>query len=85
MLPTILIATAAFLIVVTIMSVGVLFGRKPIQGSCGGLSALSKEVGQPLCEVCGGDPAKAPPGCAEFDPEELAAPPRSSTEHTGAR
>ena len=39
------------LIVVTIMSVGVLFGRKPIQGSCGGLSALSKEVGQPLCEV----------------------------------
>ncbi len=66
-------AAAAFLIVVAIMSVGVLCGRKPIQGSCGGLSALSKEVGRPLCEVCGGDPLKAPPGCGEFDKSEPSA------------
>ena len=68
-----LITTGVFLIVLTIMSVGVIFARKPIQGSCGGLSALSGKVGQPLCEVCGGDPAKRPKGCDEPLPD-LGAP-----------
>ncbi|HKI73224.1 MAG TPA: (Na+)-NQR maturation NqrM, partial [Pseudomonadales bacterium] len=44
-----------FLAVVTIMSVGVMRGRKPISGSCGGLANLG--VGG-ACEICGGDPAK---------------------------
>lgn len=60
-----LATTGVFLVVLLIMSVGVIFAKKPIQGSCGGLSALSGQVGQPLCEVCGGDPAKRPKGCDE--------------------
>lgn len=37
--------------IVLIMSVGVLFKRKPIQGSCGGMSAIGMKSD---CEVCGG-------------------------------
>lgn len=33
------------------LSIGVLMGRKPIQGSCGGLSNLT---GQQGCDLCGG-------------------------------
>lgn len=37
------------------MSVGLFFGKKPIAGSCGGLSNL--EPGRE-CELCGGNPSK---------------------------
>lgn len=37
------------------MSVGVLFGSKPISGSCGGMSALGMEV---ACDICKGDKAR---------------------------
>jgi hypothetical protein len=37
------------------MSVGVILGRKPISGSCGGMSALGMEV---ACDVCKGDKSK---------------------------
>lgn len=43
------------LFLVAAMSVGVLLGRKPISGSCGGMSALGMEV---ACDICGGDKAK---------------------------
>ena len=46
-----------FLVLITIigvMSVGVLFGKKPITGSCGGLANL--EPGRE-CELCGGNPS----------------------------
>lgn len=44
-------------IVVTIMAVGVLAGRKPITGSCGGVGqALGEE--DYVCELCGNDPNK---------------------------
>ena len=36
------------------MAVGVLMGRKPLAGSCGGMSALGMEV---ACDICGGDTA----------------------------
>jgi len=39
-------------LIVIIMSVGVLMGRKPIAGSCGGMSALGMET---ECDVCGGN------------------------------
>lgn len=39
-------------LIVLIMSVGVLMGRKPIAGSCGGMSALGMET---ECDVCGGN------------------------------
>jgi len=42
-------------IVMLIMSVGVLMGRKPVQGSCGGLNKIE---GMGECELCGGDAAK---------------------------
>ena len=41
--------------VIAVMSVGVLFGKKPITGSCGGLANL--EPGR-VCELCGGNPSK---------------------------
>lgn len=37
------------------LSVGVLSGRKPIQGSCGGLNNLGVGGG---CDLCGGDAGK---------------------------
>ena len=48
----------AFILVsalVALMAIGVLFGRKPIAGSCGGMRALGMEM---ECEICGGDAAK---------------------------
>ena len=46
-----------FLMIVLVagMSIGVLMGRKPISGSCGGMSALGMEV---ACDICGGDKNK---------------------------
>ena len=44
-----------FALMIGAMSVGVLMGRKPIKGSCGGMSALGIDTS---CDVCGGDPNK---------------------------
>jgi hypothetical protein len=38
-------------------SVGVLMGRAPIAGSCGGLGALGLKKD---CGACGGDPGQCP-------------------------
>ena len=43
------------LLVVVAMSIGVIFGRKPLKGSCGGMAALGMET---ECEICGGDKDK---------------------------
>ena len=40
---------------VTIMAIGVILGRKPISGSCGGMAAVGMES---ACDVCGGDKTK---------------------------
>lgn len=34
------------------MAIGVLLGRKPLQGSCGGLNKIE---GLGECDICGGD------------------------------
>jgi hypothetical protein len=52
---TLILTFIIVLFLVTSMSVGVLFGRKPITGSCGGLQGLDPDR---ECELCGGDPAK---------------------------
>lgn len=53
---TVLLVTFVFIaLMILIMSVGVLFGRKPVQGSCGGLNKID---GMGECELCGGDRAK---------------------------
>ena len=52
---TIFISFIVLLLIFFAMSIGVIFGRKPIAGSCGGLKTMG-EVAD--CEICGGDPAK---------------------------
>lgn len=37
------------------MAIGVMRGRAPISGSCGGLNNLGMDG---ACEICGGDPAR---------------------------
>lgn len=37
------------------MSIGVMFGRKPISGTCGGIGALG--ISQ-SCDICGGNTQK---------------------------
>lgn len=51
------LALVVVLVIIAAMSVGVIMGRAPISGSCGGMSAA---LGEPdyECEICGGDPAK---------------------------
>lgn len=50
-----LIATfVILLLVVAGMAIGVLFGRSPIKGSCGGLNNVGIDG---TCELCGGKPA----------------------------
>ncbi len=43
------------LAVVAAMAIGVIRGRAPISGSCGGLNNLGIDG---ACEICGGNPAK---------------------------
>ena len=42
-------------VVVAIMAVGVIMGRRPISGSCGGIGRIN---GESECAICGGDPIK---------------------------
>ena len=50
---TLVLAFVIMLVLVAAMAIGVMFGRKPISGSCGGMKALGMGVS---CEICGGDP-----------------------------
>ncbi|MGD9660734.1 MAG: (Na+)-NQR maturation NqrM [Porticoccaceae bacterium] len=51
------ITLAVLLSIIAAMSVGVLMGRKPISGSCGGVGAALGEE-EYICDICGGDPNK---------------------------
>ena len=51
---TMILAFVVMLALIAAMAVGVLLGRKPISGSCGGMKALGIDV---ECEICGGNPA----------------------------
>ncbi len=58
-----LIFIASFVVIVLaimLMAVGVMAGREPIKGSCGGLNKLGLRDGD--CPVCGGDPGKCDSG-----------------------
>ncbi|SEK50806.1 (Na+)-NQR maturation NqrM [Halomonas daqiaonensis] len=48
---TYLMVFAFFLLIMAAMAVGVIMGRKPIAGTCGGLNNLGLKEG---CDVCGG-------------------------------
>lgn len=47
LLPTLLLTFTVLLTVIAAMAIGVLNGRKPISGSCGGLNSGG-------CELCSG-------------------------------
>ena len=46
---TIIIAIFVMALIIFAMAIGVIMGRKPIQGSCGGLNGSGR------CEMCSGD------------------------------
>ena len=52
---TVIFAFVGMLVLVAAMAVGVAFGRRPISGSCGGMSAVGIDA---ECEICGGNPAR---------------------------
>lgn len=54
-----LLTVLVFVVVVAAMAVGVIMGRKPISGSCGGLNNLGMKGN---CEICGKDPARCERG-----------------------
>ena len=53
----IILSIIIFGLLVTAMAVGVLVGRKPIAGSCGGVGAALGEDNY-TCDICGDDPNK---------------------------
>ncbi len=50
-----LITALVFGLVMAAMAVGVMNGRAPIKGSCGGMGALGIDT---ACEICGGNPQR---------------------------
>ena len=48
-----LISTLVIGLVIAGMAIGVMLGRPPIKGSCGGMGALGIDT---ACDLCGGDP-----------------------------
>ena len=48
-----LVTFIAFATIVAAMAVGVMAGRAPISGSCGGVGRLGIDQ---KCDLCGGDP-----------------------------
>lgn len=69
MLLQVVLGVVVLLVMITLMSVGVLFGRQPIKGSCGGMGAALGETNYE-CDFCGGDPDK----CDSRDDEDVANP-----------
>ena len=52
---TFVVVFLVMVLVVGMMAVGVIMGRKPIAGSCGGIAALGIEK---ECSICGGSREK---------------------------
>ena len=61
---TYVLALLVFMGIMAAMAVGVIFGRAPIKGSCGGLGAVGIDQ---ECEICGGDPQRCDSG-GDADP-----------------
>ncbi|HET8850433.1 MAG TPA: (Na+)-NQR maturation NqrM [Marinobacter sp.] len=52
---TFLLVLLIVVLLIAGMSIGVIFGRKPISGTCGGIGALGISAS---CEICGGNTQK---------------------------
>ncbi len=70
-----IISFIVFALLLAVMAIGVLFGRKPIAGSCGGMNRLGLDTS---CELCGGNPAKCDATDSPVD-TSLPARPMAST------
>ena len=69
---TFVLALLVFMAIVAAMAVGVIFGRAPIKGSCGGLGAVGIDQ---ECEICGGNPQRCssnmePASVRQYDPNQ---------------
>jgi len=62
-----LVSLLVMLLVISAMSVGVIMGRKPLSGSCGGVGAALGEKDY-VCELCGNDESK----CEEINTQDSA-------------
>lgn len=69
-----LVSFVVFATIVAAMAVGVIAGRAPIKGSCGGIGALGIDQ---KCDLCGGDPVRcetetrgSDAGVRQFDPRD---------------
>ena len=51
MMLTVIASLIVLSCIVGLMSIGVIMGRNPVQGSCGGLNNIQ---GMDECELCGG-------------------------------
>ncbi|MBY0517451.1 MAG: (Na+)-NQR maturation NqrM [Bacteriovoracaceae bacterium] len=58
---------SVFGIVIIVMSVGVLFKRTPIKGSCGGIASVMGESGCDLCEMKNECQIEKRPLCDDHD------------------
>lgn len=77
-----MIFVVAFLVLSVLvvgMSIGVIMGKKPLKGSCGGVGAALKEKDY-VCELCGGDEKK----CEEEQAKNLASAKQSSPQSSPA-
>ena len=61
-----ILSTVAFGLALLGMSLGVIFGKSRIRGSCGGASGLRDAEGNPLCEGC----ATPKPDCTRAGREQ---------------
>ena len=66
-----LISTAVIGLVIAGMAIGVIMGRQPIKGSCGGMGALGIDTS---CELCGGDPRRCDEETRDGEEGPLPAP-----------
>ncbi|MBV1914842.1 MAG: (Na+)-NQR maturation NqrM [Pseudomonadales bacterium] len=74
---TLLFTIIVVFILMALMSIGVIMGREPIKGSCGGINAL--EGGD--CSLCGGDPAK----CEEIESDNPPSSMKSSQNYDATK
>lgn len=52
LVPVAILAFAGFSILIFAMAIGVVFGRRSISGSCGGLANKTNEDGSSSCALC---------------------------------
>ncbi len=54
-------ALAVFVLAMLGMALGVIFGKRCIRGSCGGLSSMRDPAGRPMCDQCPSREDSTPP------------------------